>query len=90
MLRLVIKIHHCGNVNNCDNCDVSMTFHKTDNMFHCHYCKNIKPITKNCYLCKSENLIFLGTGTQKVETIFEHEFRWRIKYDGGIAFSQNE
>ena len=33
----------------------------------CHYCRHEKPVLEICPVCASSNLVFSGSGTQKVE-----------------------
>ena len=71
---LIQQCNHCGNINICENCAVAMTYHKTDNYMHCHYCEKINKIKILCSHCKNESMEFKGTGTQKVEKIIENIF----------------
>ena len=64
----------CGGIKMCKYCSVALIFHQTDNQLHCHYCKKIKPLEPGCSTCKSENIIFTGTGTQRVEDILMQKF----------------
>ena len=47
----------CGEIKMCKRCSVALTFHQTDNKFHCHYCEGVIPVEFSCYGCKSDNLI---------------------------------
>lgn len=56
----------CGYVAKCSDCDVSLVYHKEDNLLKCHYCgKKFKPLTK-CPNCGNVNLKLGNTGTEKV------------------------
>ena len=33
-----VLCRECGHVLQCENCSVSMTYHKADGKMHCHYC----------------------------------------------------
>lgn len=57
----------CGHVEECPNCDISLTYHKRDNVLKCHYCMHEIPMPTNCPACKSDLIRFFGTGTQRVE-----------------------
>lgn len=51
----------------CKNCDVSLIFHKHQNVLRCHYCGyNIRP-PDSCPECKNTALTMHGFGTEKVE-----------------------
>ncbi len=58
---------NCGHVANCPNCDISLAYHEIDHSLKCHYCGHKEDIHKVCSKCGSEDLKFMGTGTQKIE-----------------------
>lgn len=57
----------CGHVEECPNCDISLTYHKRNQMLKCHYCSHEQPIPKVCPKCDSNLIRFFGTGTERVE-----------------------
>lgn len=57
----------CGHVGMCDHCDISMTHHRADNILRCHLCGHEEYVPKFCPQCRSPNIRFRGSGTQKVE-----------------------
>lgn len=57
----------CGTVVECDNCDISMTYHRHQELIKCHYCGEEERVPTTCPQCQSEHIRFFGTGTQKVE-----------------------
>ncbi len=57
----------CGYVFKCPNCDVSMTYHKTNNLLLCHYCSHVEKNITRCPKCDSENISSGVIGTQKLE-----------------------
>ena len=57
----------CGEVLQCQNCDISLTFHKNSAAFQCHYCGFKLPAGTRCPTCGSSGLQLLGYGTEKVE-----------------------
>ena len=61
-----IMCSDCGYIFKCENCDVSMTYHKNDSKLSCHYCGLEKKIPDKCPICKSYNLQSRGYGTEKV------------------------
>ncbi len=62
-----VSCRSCGHVEKCSECDVTMTYHQSDGILHCHYCgKTLEP-PKTCPNCKSKFIKFFGAGTQKVE-----------------------
>lgn len=57
----------CGYVFKCPNCDVSMTYHKTNNLLLCHYCSHVEKNITICPNCSSDNISSGVIGTQKLE-----------------------
>lgn len=62
-----VSCRSCGYVIKCDNCDISMTYHKDMNHLRCHYCGSVKQMVKTCPNCGSKYLKQFGIGTQRVE-----------------------
>ena len=62
-----ISCRSCGEVIKCDDCDISMTYHKTKNRLICHYCGKTKALPKLCPSCGSKFIKQFGVGTQRVE-----------------------
>lgn len=62
-----VSCRACGHVIKCDNCDISMTYHKNTNMLRCHYCGSTKKMVTKCPECGSKFIKQFGVGTQKVE-----------------------
>ncbi len=63
----ILSCKNCGYVMKCPNCDISLTYHKTNNMLRCHYCGYATNYPKVCPECKEEALRDLGVGTEKIE-----------------------
>ncbi|MED3762504.1 primosomal protein N' [Ureibacillus terrenus] len=57
----------CGTVMQCENCDISLTYHRYNEKLKCHYCGYEQPVPAICPLCGSDHIRYFGTGTQKVE-----------------------
>ena len=69
-----VMCRDCGHVMKCKRCNISLTYHKKDNRLKCHYCGyEINNVTI-CPECKSKNIKYFGTGTQKLEDIIKEEF----------------
>ena len=62
-----VSCRNCGYVLKCDNCDISMTYHKTESRTRCHYCGAVKPLPKECPNCKKPFIKQFGIGTEQVE-----------------------
>ena len=57
----------CGYTVKCKNCNISMTYHKTENKLKCHYCGYEENVVTVCPECHSTKIRYFGTGTQKLE-----------------------
>lgn len=57
----------CGWTPMCKSCDVSLTYHKFQNILKCHYCSYFTPPVGSCPSCGSNRLKMLGFGTEKIE-----------------------
>ncbi len=58
---------NCGYTEKCPNCDISLTYHKTNNMLRCHYCGYGTKLKEICPECHEKAMLNLGLGTEKVE-----------------------
>ncbi|MDU6295683.1 primosomal protein N' [Clostridium celatum] len=61
-----VSCRSCGYVFKCEECDISMTYHK-NGFLVCHYCGKTKREPKVCPKCDSKYVKFFGAGTQRVE-----------------------
>ncbi len=61
-----VSCRKCGYVVKCPQCDVSMTYHQSENLLKCHYCGHTMPPPKTCPSCGSSYIKYFGAGTQKV------------------------
>ena len=57
----------CGHVPQCQQCDVSLTYHKHKNQLRCHYCGYSIAKPSNCHACTSVNLTTKGFGTEQIQ-----------------------
>ena len=62
-----VSCRSCGYVFQCENCDISLTYHKGKNIGRCHYCGYEREIPKECPECSSIYVKPFGVGTQKIE-----------------------
>ena len=64
-----LKCQKCEHVIQCPHCDVSLTFHRSNNHLSCHLCGyTASPPPSSCPECKStETIKFKGPGTDQVE-----------------------
>lgn len=64
----------CGYIEQCPNCDVSLTYHANTNSLKCHYCGYEKSSPNICPECGSDKIKRAGTGTQKIESHVRNMF----------------
>ncbi len=74
----------CGEKIECENCAISMTYHKAmhspdgladpSQRLECHYCGFRRNVPKACPNCHSEHLYFLGAGSQQGEEKLQELF----------------
>lgn len=57
----------CAFVPRCENCDVSLTYHKFSNRLVCHYCGATYTLPVVCPSCKQPEIEIVGYGTERVE-----------------------
>ena len=62
-----VSCRSCGYVFQCENCDISLTYHKGKNIGRCHYCGYEREIPNKCPECSSTYIKPFGVGTQKIE-----------------------
>jgi primosomal protein N' (replication factor Y) len=52
----IIECITCGHVPQCQQCDVSLTYHKHKNQLRCHYCGFTMAKPTRCQACSSVDL----------------------------------
>ena len=57
----------CGWVPHCKNCAVSLTYHKSSDKLHCHYCGLKSAVIHTCPSCGSNRLQSKTFGTERIE-----------------------
>ncbi|PJC38157.1 primosomal protein N', partial [Candidatus Peregrinibacteria bacterium CG_4_9_14_0_2_um_filter_41_14] len=64
-----IQCFECGHIEECQNCDISLTLHNTPNkkFLQCHLCGQFEHIPTKCSKCYSRKIKNIGIGTQQVE-----------------------
>ena len=80
-----IQCTACLNVDQCPNCDVSLTFHINKKLLKCHYCGYSKDESTTCSKCGLQALEKKGVGTQlieeKISSLFPNIKVARLDYD---------
>ena len=64
----------CGETIRCNNCDITLTFHRREARLICHYCNHREKVPHTCPNCKSHYLHFSGEGTEQIEDILKRKF----------------
>ena len=57
----------CGKLITCQNCEISMSYHRDREEMQCHYCGNTIPSPRKCPHCGSYSFTYGAPGTQKIE-----------------------
>ncbi|WP_437921971.1 replication restart helicase PriA [Sphingobacterium sp. LRF_L2] len=66
-----VQCSTCGWVAKCVNCDVSLTYHKSSNHLHCHYCGHMESPIQVCPACGMPHIESKGFGTERIEEELE-------------------
>jgi primosomal protein N' (replication factor Y) len=64
----------CGERINCQNCDVTLTYHRSEGSIVCHYCNLRQRVPDACPACKGPFIYFIGEGTEQIEEILNERF----------------
>lgn len=62
-----IECNDCHWTPGCNNCDVTLVYHKETNNLRCHYCGHSTPVPTECPECHSTRLRMKGLGTERIE-----------------------
>jgi primosomal protein N' (replication factor Y) (superfamily II helicase) len=74
-----ILCRSCGESIECPNCDVTLTYHRTDQTLVCHYCNHRQRSPSQCPVCGSKYIYYVGEGTEQIEELLRKRFpRLRI------------
>ena len=63
----MVRCKECGWVPSCENCDVSLTYHKHVNSLTCHYCGHTVSLPQLCPACGLPGIEIIGYGTERIE-----------------------
>jgi primosomal protein N' (replication factor Y) len=70
----VLLCHQCGWMADCKACDCHLTFHRRAKQLLCHHCGGSYGIPSHCPTCKSDDLIPVGAGTQRIHQALAQRF----------------
>ena len=57
----------CGESIQCPNCDVTLTYHRSERVIICHYCNHREAAPQKCPNCEGKYIYYVGEGTQQIE-----------------------
>jgi len=70
----IMQCLKCGYVARCQNCSISLTYHRDVKQLRCHICGYETPAPSNCPQCNDPAIRFSGLGTQRIEEILKKLF----------------
>ena len=70
----MVRCKECGSVPKCENCDVSLTYHKYTHSLSCHYCGYTINLPTTCPGCQLAGIEIVGYGTERIEEEVERVF----------------
>jgi primosomal protein N' (replication factor Y) len=69
-----ILCRSCGETVQCPNCDVTLTYHRSERVIVCHYCNHRAAVPKVCPSCSKKYIYYVGEGTEQLEEILTQLF----------------
>ncbi len=69
-----VLCRNCGETMKCQNCDITLTYHRQKQKLICHYCDHQEKVPENCPECESHFLYFMGEGTEQIEKLLRQKF----------------
>jgi primosomal protein N' (replication factor Y) len=69
-----VMCRSCGETIQCPNCDVTLTFHRSERLMICHYCNHRQKSPNACPSCGKTYIHFVGQGTEQLEEMLNELF----------------
>jgi primosomal protein N' (replication factor Y) len=69
-----ILCRSCGETVQCPNCDVTLTYHRSERVIICHYCNHRQAVPKVCPACGKKYIYYVGEGTEQIEEMLTQLF----------------
>lgn len=63
----MLECAKCKWIPHCVQCDISLTYHKSQHQLRCHYCGYALNVPSHCADCGSTDIRMKGFGTEKIE-----------------------
>lgn len=70
----VVVCDQCGWTPKCQNCDVSLVYHKSISLLRCHYCGFSQMLPHLCPACGQNTIKIFGYGTERIAEEMHDEF----------------
>jgi primosomal protein N' (replication factor Y) len=64
----------CGETIQCPNCDVTLTYHRSEGVIVCHYCNHRVAAPDQCPSCKGKYIYYVGEGAEQIEAMLTKLF----------------
>jgi primosomal protein N' (replication factor Y) (superfamily II helicase) len=69
-----ILCRSCGETIQCPNCDVTLTYHRSERVIVCHYCNHRAAVPRACPSCGKKYIYYVGEGTEQLEEMLTQLF----------------
>jgi primosomal protein N' (replication factor Y) len=69
-----VMCRSCGESVHCPNCDVTLTYHRSEMSIVCHYCNHRRAAPTQCPSCNGKYIYYVGEGTEQLEEILQKRF----------------
>ncbi len=69
-----ILCRSCGDTIQCPNCDVTLTYHRSERVIVCHYCNHREAVPTECPECGKNYIYYVGEGTEQLEELLKQLF----------------
>ena len=66
-----ILCRSCGETVQCPNCDVTLTYHRSERVIVCHYCNHREAVPRVCPACGKKYIYYVGEGTEQIEEMLK-------------------
>ena len=74
----IVNCKNCGFTFKCPHCDITLTYHKSQNHLRCHYCGYTLVKPEICPTCHENSLTSYGLGTEKLEEELINKYHVKV------------